>query len=176
MLFALCSLYKNVILHLTAKVFRSKERTNAIIGWLQTYQMVFMICFHLCWYVCMNNKSVFHALMSIKCVISSFPPHFCVHLLQREHTNTHIAKQQQPCQPQQVVTTVDTMTVPLTEVFFPSVVVCNINQVRKSFFEELGIYDNETFIRQIYFDYIEGKKDSKKSKHGVSHFVANYNL
>lgn len=29
----------------------------------------------------------------------------------------------------QVVTTVDTMTVPLTEVFFPSVVVCNINQV-----------------------------------------------
>ena len=59
-----------------------------------------------------------------------------------------------------MVTTVDTMTVPLTEVFFPSVVVCNINQVRKSFFEELGIYDNDTFIRQIYFDYIEGKKDS----------------
>ena len=29
-----------------------------------------------------------------------------------------------------VVTTVDTMTVPLSEVFFPSVVVCNINQVR----------------------------------------------
>lgn len=29
-----------------------------------------------------------------------------------------------------VVTTVDTMTAPLTEVFFPSVVVCNINQVR----------------------------------------------
>ena len=56
----------------------------------------------------------------------------------------------------QVVTTVDTMTVPLSEVFFPSVVVCNINQVRKSFFEELGIYDNETFIRQIYYDYIEG--------------------
>ena len=49
----------------------------------------------------------------------------------------------------QVVTTVDTMTVPLTEVFFPSVVVCNINQVRKSFFQELGIYDNETFIRQV---------------------------
>ncbi len=33
----------------------------------------------------------------------------------------------------QVVTTVDTMTVPLTEVYFPSVVVCNINQVRKYF-------------------------------------------
>lgn len=52
------------------------------------------------------------------------------------------------------------MTVPLSEVFFPSVVVCNINQVRKSFFEELGIYDNETFIRQIYYDYIEGKSSN----------------
>ena len=31
-----------------------------------------------------------------------------------------------------VVTTVDTMTVPLSEVFFPSVVVCNINQVSVS--------------------------------------------
>ena len=28
-----------------------------------------------------------------------------------------------------VVITVDTMTAPLSEVFFPSVVVCNINQV-----------------------------------------------
>ncbi|TRY74967.1 hypothetical protein TCAL_04960, partial [Tigriopus californicus] len=36
-----------------------------------------------------------------------------------------------------VVTTVDTMTAPLSEVFFPSVVVCNINQVRDSYFEEL---------------------------------------
>jgi len=56
-----------------------------------------------------------------------------------------------------VVTTVDTMTVPLSEVFFPSVVVCNINQVRKSFFAELGIYENETFIRQVYQDFILGK-------------------
>ncbi|XP_023319996.1 uncharacterized protein LOC111695065 isoform X2 [Eurytemora carolleeae] len=56
-----------------------------------------------------------------------------------------------------VVTTVDTMTVPLSEVFFPSVLVCNINQVRKSFFSELGIYDNETFIRQVYYDFILGK-------------------
>ena len=55
------------------------------------------------------------------------------------------------------------MTVPLSEVFFPSVVVCNINQVRKSFFEELGIYDNETFIHQIYYDYIEGGSKSSKN-------------
>ena len=68
------------------------------------------------------------------------------------------------------MTTVDTMTVPLTEVFFPSVVVCNINQVRKSFFEELGIYDNETFIRQIYFDYIEGKKEHPSARDTESEY------
>ena len=67
------------------------------------------------------------------------------------------------------------MTVPLTEVFFPSVVVCNINQVRKSFFEELGIYDNDTFIKQIYFDYIEGKKDSHKGSSSVSLIWININ-
>ena len=30
-------------------------------------------------------------------------------------------------------------------------------QVRKSFFAELGIYENETFIRQVYYDFILGK-------------------
>ena len=30
-------------------------------------------------------------------------------------------------------------------------------QVRKSFFAELGIYENETFIRQVYTDFILGK-------------------
>ena len=68
------------------------------------------------------------------------------------------------------------MTVPLSEVFFPSVVVCNINQVRKSFFEELGIYDNETFIRQIYYDYIEGKSSNtlhdKNDKNNDEHKIA----
>jgi len=39
-----------------------------------------------------------------------------------------------------------------------------IFQVRKSFFEELGIYDNETFIRQIYYDYIEGKSSQVRTK------------
>ena len=33
-----------------------------------------------------------------------------------------------------VVTTVDTMTAPLSEVYFPSAVVCNINQVSEHFF------------------------------------------
>ena len=37
-----------------------------------------------------------------------------------------------------VVTTVDTMTAPLSEVFFPSLVVCNINQASSSCQSDTG--------------------------------------
>ena len=33
-----------------------------------------------------------------------------------------------------------------SQVLFPSVVVCNINQIRKSLFNELGFYENETLV------------------------------
>ena len=62
-----------------------------------------------------------------------------------------------------MVTTVDTMTVPLSEVFFPSVVVCNINQVRSSFFEEIGALDEDVKLK-LYQDYILGHKLNKKSE------------
>ena len=45
-----------------------------------------------------------------------------------------------------------------------------INKKSCSFsLQELGIYDNETFIRQIYYDYIEGKSSSSSSSstHGL---------
>ena len=45
------------------------------------------------------------------------------------------------------------MTAPLSEIFFPSIAVCNINQARKSFFDEIGI-DNGTIIRKIHSQYI----------------------
>ncbi len=48
-----------------------------------------------------------------------------------------------------VVTTVDTMTAPLSDVFFPSVVVCNINQVKK---EEV-----KTYIPQLMFFFMATK-------------------
>ena len=48
------------------------------------------------------------------------------------------------------------MTAPLSEVFFPSVTICNINQARKSFFDEIEIYENETLIRQIQTQYLGG--------------------
>ena len=53
-----------------------------------------------------------------------------------------------------VVTTVDTMTAPLDDIFFPSITVCNLNQARRSFFEEIGIYNNDTLMRQILSEYL----------------------
>ena len=38
------------------------------------------------------------------------------------------------------MTTVDTMTAPLTDVYFPSVVVCNINQEKNIAFYILHLY------------------------------------
>ena len=58
-----------------------------------------------------------------------------------------------------VQTTLDG-SVPLSEVFFPSVVVCNINQIRKSFFAELGFYENDTLVRIMYEDFIKGTMDA----------------
>ena len=59
-----------------------------------------------------------------------------------------------------VVTTVDTMTAPLEDIYFPSVTVCNLNQARKSFFEEIGIHNNETLKRQILSKYLGDDNDS----------------
>ena len=53
-----------------------------------------------------------------------------------------------------VLVSVETMTAPLSEIYFPSVTVCNINQARKSFFEELGISENATIIRKIHSQYL----------------------
>jgi len=61
-----------------------------------------------------------------------------------------------------VQTTLDSM-VPLSQVLFPSVVVCNINQIRKSLFNELGFYDNETLVRIMYEDFIKGTKDNSEN-------------
>ena len=58
-----------------------------------------------------------------------------------------------------VQTTLDSV-VPLSQVLFPSVVVCNVNQVRKSLFNELGFHDNETLMRIMYEDFIRGTKDN----------------
>jgi hypothetical protein len=48
-----------------------------------------------------------------------------------------------------VVTTVDTMTVPLSEVFFPSVVVCNINQVQPLNYSTVLPAGQEIFLCRV---------------------------
>ena len=50
------------------------------------------------------------------------------------------------------MTTVDTMTAPLSEVYFPSVVVCNINQVRESYFEEVVSNLDHNAISNVTLD------------------------
>ena len=67
-----------------------------------------------------------------------------------------------------VQTTLDG-SVPLSEVFFPSVVVCNINQIRKSFFAELGFYENDTLVRIMYEDFIKGTMDADWEAAQVTH-------
>ena len=60
-----------------------------------------------------------------------------------------------------VLVSVETMTAPLSQIYFPSVTVCNINQARKSFFEEMGISENATMMRKVHSQYF-GDDDSKE--------------
>ena len=55
------------------------------------------------------------------------------------------------------ITSLDNVTIPLADIYFPSVAVCNINQVRQSYFEELGVDLRKEFVDQVYGKYIEGK-------------------
>ena len=61
------------------------------------------------------------------------------------------------------ITSLENVTIPLSEIYFPSIVVCNINQVRQSYFAELGITDNEEFIDQIYNTFIDGILENQSS-------------
>ncbi|CAB4060681.1 ASICN [Lepeophtheirus salmonis] len=61
-----------------------------------------------------------------------------------------------------VVTTVDTTTAPLSEVYFPAVTICNINQVRRSFLEELGVSKNWTISDMIFAEFYTGSDEDLK--------------
>ncbi|CAB4068103.1 ASICN [Lepeophtheirus salmonis] len=58
-----------------------------------------------------------------------------------------------------VVTTIYSTTVPLSEVYFPAVTICNINQVRKSFFNDLNINNNRTIVDLLYQQFYTGSKN-----------------
>ena len=55
-----------------------------------------------------------------------------------------------------IITTIDSLNVPLSEVFFPAVTLCNINQIRRSFFHALDIDKNSPIIDLIYSQFYEG--------------------
>ncbi|TRY72690.1 hypothetical protein TCAL_05397 [Tigriopus californicus] len=57
-----------------------------------------------------------------------------------------------------VVTTIHSTTVPLSEVYFPAVTVCNINQVRKSFFNDLDIDNNVSVVDLLYEQFYTGSE------------------
>ena len=46
----------------------------------------------------------------------------------------------------------------LQEVYFPSITVCNINQVEGSFLREIGIYGNLSQLNVLYDEYISGRE------------------
>ena len=56
-----------------------------------------------------------------------------------------------------VVTTFKTTTAPLSEVFFPAVVLCNINQIRGSMFKRLGIGNNAKVINLLFEEFYTGR-------------------
>ena len=56
-----------------------------------------------------------------------------------------------------VVTTFETTTAPLSEVLFPTVVFCNINQIRSSIFERLGIATNSTITSLLFEEFYIGR-------------------
>merc|ERR1712051_1139928 len=44
------------------------------------------------------------------------------------------------------------------EVYFPAVTVCNINQDRKSFFNDINIHNNVTLVDLLYQQFYSGSK------------------
>ena len=55
------------------------------------------------------------------------------------------------------MTTFKTTTAPISEVYFPTVVFCNINQFRGSILERLGIGSNITIINLLFEEFYIGR-------------------
>merc|ERR1719397_402527 len=58
-----------------------------------------------------------------------------------------------------VVTTIATTTAPLSEVYFPSVILCSINQIRKSLFTGLEV-SNSSHIELLLQTFYSGRSES----------------
>ena len=69
------------------------------------------------------------------------------------------------------MTTFKTTTAPLSEVFFPAVVLCNINQIRGSIFKRLGIGQNASVINLLFEEFFNQGDFEKKKNLKVSMFM-----
>ena len=73
-----------------------------------------------------------------------------------------------------MVTTFKTTTAPLSEVFFPAVVLCNINQIRGSIFKRLGIGSNATVINLLFEEFYIGRYVKILTTYNTSYLTDSY--
>ena len=59
----------------------------------------------------------------------------------------------------------------LKSIYFPGITVCNVNRVRRSYFEELGIYENETAVNHINAYYMGEQIENDPSYHQTTHEI-----
>ena len=59
-----------------------------------------------------------------------------------------------------IVTTIETSNAPLKEAIFPSLTVCNFNQLEASFMKELGIYGNKNLTDLLLKEFMIGRQEN----------------
>ena len=59
----------------------------------------------------------------------------------------------------------------LDSIYFPGVTVCNVNLVRRSYFEELGVYENETAVNHINAHYMGEQIEMNESYRQITHEI-----
>ena len=59
------------------------------------------------------------------------------------------------------VTSIDSTTAPLRDILFPSVYICNVNQVTKSFLRNLEVHDDDNAANLLFSNFLTGSKKSE---------------
>ena len=59
------------------------------------------------------------------------------------------------------VTSIDSTTAPLRDILFPSVYICNVNQVTKSFLRNLEVHNDDNAANLLFSNFLTGSKKSE---------------
>ena len=62
------------------------------------------------------------------------------------------------------MTTIESTTASLNDIYFPSVYICNINQVTKTSLTKMGIENNKGIMEDLYWHYFKGQTKMYTSK------------